>query len=139
VTFNLGHEGFAIRLGTSGKALAELQRVHDVVDSKASALLTHVSIMIAACIFLYDFLKTERVLSWLLLGEAVVYIVASLLLVFSVYFTIFKDIKDESAVVLQSARASIFRIYYYQIAHRLNIFSTILLIGTIIAKVIWTY
>ena len=139
MTFNLGHEGFAIRLGTSGKALAELQRVHDVVDSKASALLTHVSIMIAACIFLYDFLKTERVLSWLLLGEAVVYIVASLLLVFSVYFTIFKDIKDESAVVLQSARASIFRIYYYQIAHRLNIFSTILLIGTIIAKVIWTY
>jgi hypothetical protein len=123
------------RLMKSNAALTELQRVQDVVDSKSSALLTHVSIMIAACAFLYEFLRTEHVLAWLVLSEAVVYIAASLLLVFSVNFNIFRNINDENSVVMQSARASLFRIYYYKIAHTLTVFATTLLIGTIIAKV----
>jgi hypothetical protein len=109
----------------------EIFRVQDVIDRKASALLTHVSIMIATCAFLYEQFKNNKIIGQLVLTEGIIYILASLLLVLCVNFVKIKNIDDEKCIAEQSAEESIFRLNSFKLAYALTIFATVLLLGTI--------
>jgi hypothetical protein len=85
---------------------------------------------------LYEVLKSDIVLAGLVLVEALIYIIASLLLVFAVNFKVFGHREDiDDRVVEDIVRVSWFRVNAFKIAHVLTVFSTLLLVATILLKI----
>jgi hypothetical protein len=85
---HLLHENVAIR---------DIHRMYQLIDSKSSALLTHVSLMIAACTFLYSSASTKTTTDKLFIVEAFIYMIIALILLFCLHLSMYSAPQDESS------------------------------------------
>jgi hypothetical protein len=124
------------KIAKDSEELREVYRVLSLIDTKASALLTHVSIMIAVCAFFHDRFRGDSIIEKVLLFEAILYIFASMLLLFSIDYYRPGVSLDNATYIQRMSKTSLFRKNFYKIAHSVALISTILLIATISFQVI---
>ena len=80
----------------SDSIVCDIHRVYELIDSKSSSLLTHVSIMIAACTFLYGSTVTKSATNYFFLLEAFVYMGIGLTLLFCLKLSMYETPDDKA-------------------------------------------
>lgn len=109
--FLLTIDQFIAKHDTQAKALDDDEVVKDIhrlyvhIDAKSSALLTHVSIMVAVCMFFVGAPKADPTSNRYFIGEAFGYMSIALILLFCLGLSMYKAPKDTEPLRIYYARS----------------------------------
>jgi hypothetical protein len=107
----------------------------DSIDSKCTALLTHVSMMIAATVFLYaDGVAQHTFAKDLLLLEISIYVFIALSLLYCLDLMALDDFEKDKDTMSVITRILVKRLFIYRWALLLTVVTTIAVLGTLALK-----
>lgn len=108
----------------------DIHRVYELIDTKASALLSHVAIMIAVCTFFYSSSNSNS----FFLIEAFIYMCITLVLLFSIGLSMYGDFSNKEKMKEYYAYSCRKRATIYLLALWLTKLVTFLVLLTIASE-----
>ncbi len=116
------------------KVIGDIHRLYELIDSKSSSLLTHVSLMVTVCTFFVDDSEKNPVVKSLLLVEAFGYLTVALILLFCLGLSMYKAPSKLDDMRIYYVRSCRFRAAAYSVALFITKILTVMILFTIALK-----
>ncbi len=117
------------------KVVRDFHRVYQLIDTKSSSLLTHVSLMIAVCTFFYSGANSSPVTNRFFIGEAFGYMAVALILLSCLGLSMYNAPRNMAALKEYYARSCRARARAYLFA----LFLTKVLTGLVLLTIAWRW
>ena len=122
-------------------AIQEMNTEFIALDTKAAALVSHLSLMIAA-IFILHSSVSQNVLKTLFLLEIIFYVCTLIIVIKVIYYVFYSEVSEKSKDFSETERNLMIelkkRMIYYRIAHKLTNVGTLVLIVSLLLTVLFS-